>query len=369
MNREATAGVGRRLAARVIDGLLVTVIVVVAQAVTFFVDSIIGATVAMVLSLVALAFALWNQVVRAGMKGASLGKTWLSLRVVDEKTREPIGIGRALARELVLGLLAAICLLPALINLIVTAKDARRQGWHDKAAASLVVTPGEAPAERSEGGAPAQQAASPPSLATGANGPEPYAPTIPPPPSSVPTAPAPPGESVADTVTAPPVRMVAPPPDSLTQPTHPVEETPVDKAWVTPSPDEESPVEETVMRPVSGAPAAPTTHPRGWTLTAPDGARRVIDGPVLVGRDPNPQLVPGADLWPIDDPHLSMSKTHALLGIEDGVAWVEDWASTNGVALHRGAAQLVIEPHARTPLRDGDVVEFGACRVSVEAGE
>lgn len=129
------------------------------------------------------------------------------------------------------------------------------------------------------------------------------------------------------------------------------------------------PVEETVMRPVVGKRAGAEPANRGWTVTSPDGLRRVIDGPVLVGRDPDPALVRGASVWTVDDPQLTMSKTHALLGIEDGVAWVEDWASTNGVALHRGEAQLVLEPHARTPLRDGDVIELGTFKVSVEAGE
>ena len=134
---------------------------------------------------------------------------------------------------------------------------------------------------------------------------------------------------------------------------------------------DDHPVEATVMGPRAGRPTpagAPVEKPGPrWTISTPSGERRVIDGPVLVGRDPDPALVGGATVWAIDEPELSMSKTHALLGIEAGVAWVEDWHSTNGVALHRGEAALVIEPHARTPLRDGDVIELGTFKVTVEA--
>lgn len=366
MNGEATtAGLGQRLVARVIDGLCVLVIIAVAQAVSVLVDGAVGTTIGLLLYVVAVGFALYNQVVRIGKQGSSLGKALLTVRVVDDRTREPIGVGRALARELVLGLLAGICLVPALVNLVVAAKDARRQGWHDKAAASLVVHPGE---PGREGGESGREAASPPSLATGTSPSAPYAPTIPPPPGvSAPPAPEPsidePSAETISGVSAPPSSvMVAPPPGVTPQPTReaqPTRETPTDTG----------PVEETVMRPVADERAAAERADRGWTVIAPDGGRRVIDGPVLVGRDPDPALFRDARMWSIDDPQLTMSKTHALLGIEGGVAWVEDWASTNGVALHRGEAQLVLEPHARTPLRDGDVIEFGACTVRVEAGE
>lgn len=366
MNAEATtAGLGQRLVARVIDWLCVLVIIAAAQAVSVLVDGAIGTTIGLLLYAVAVGFTLYNQVVRVGRQGGSLGKMVLSVRVVDERTREPIGIGRALARELVLGLLAGICLVPALVNLVVAAKDPRRQGWHDKAAASLVVRAGE---QRSEGGESGRQAASPPSPATGASPSTPYAPTIPPPPGvSAPPAPEPsvdePSAATTSGTTAPPPSgMVAPPPGVTPPPSQQASSTPQ-------PPTDTGPVEETVMRPVAQKRAAAESAGRGWTVIAPDGARNVIDGPVLLGRDPDPTLVHDARVWSIDDPQLTMSKTHALLGIEEGVAWVEDWASTNGVALHRGEAQLVLEPHARTPLRDGDVIELGACLVSVEAGE
>lgn len=370
MNAEmSTAGLGARLGARIIDGLLVAPVIVVAQVIAFATDGPVGAVLGLVLYLAAIGFAFYNQIVRLGRTGHSFGKQWLSLRVTDERSGQPIGVGRALARDVVLGLLAAVCLLPAIVNLVVMAKDARRQGWHDKAAASVVVPIGPPRGEDDVSSEPVPASSHPP-------GPPPaYTPAAPPPAPGT-TAPPPPAattddaasETISPDAVAPSTGMVGAPPGVVPPPPAPSSSA----GRVEEAPAAELPAEETIMGPRAGqsAPAGAPATPAGpeWTINAPDGSSRVIAGPVLVGRDPDPALVGGAEVWAIDDARLTMSKTHALLGIDDGTAWVEDWHSTNGVALHRGEAQLVLEPHARTPLRDGDVIEFGALQVTVEAG-
>jgi hypothetical protein len=168
-------------------------------------------------------------------------------------------------------------------------------------------------------------------------------------------APAEPAAPDARTVTSPGIQqaaggagLIGPPPGFTPAPPEPA-------SYDEPASDDR----DTVIAPRAGT---------GWRLTTPTGEVVVVDGPLLVGRDPNPELAPDATTWVLNDPELTVSKTHALLGLEDGVAWVEDWNSTNGVALRRGVAELVLEPRARTPLRDGDVIEFGTYKVSVTGG-
>ena len=76
-----------------------------------------------------------------GRRGATLGKALVGLRTVDADTGQPIGMGRALVRALVV---AAGSLALGIGQLVVLASplfDAggRRQGWHDKAARALLV--------------------------------------------------------------------------------------------------------------------------------------------------------------------------------------------------------------------------------------
>lgn len=356
---EATVSLGKRASARVVDSLIVVPIVVIAQVIGLVSDNVGVTILSLVLLLAALGLSVYNQIVRVGLRGQSFGKQLLGIRVIDQGAGEPIGVGRALGRDFVFGLLFAACWIPGIVNIFVTAKDPRRQGWHDKVAGSVAVSA----VGQGSGGAQEQPlpeaTPSTPSLATGTLAPPPYSPSAPP---MAPVAPSAAGEPPpsADTVVAPqspasgpaattPPAMVGPPPGVTPPPP-------------SPEPDEPAPAEDSGV----GVETDDADGSTGWTLTTSDGDQLVVEGLVLVGRDPDPELVAGAEPWAIDDPQLTMSKTHALLGLEDGTAWVEDWHSTNGVALHRGEAALVIEPHARTPLRDGDVIEFGAYKVTVE---
>lgn len=68
-------------------------------------------------------------------QGASLGQRIFKLRVVDANTGQPITIGKALLR--VLGLVVSF--LVCFIGVIWVAFDARKQGWADKIAGTLVL--------------------------------------------------------------------------------------------------------------------------------------------------------------------------------------------------------------------------------------
>ena len=88
-------------------------------------------------------------------------------------------------------------------------------------------------------------------------------------------------------------------------------------------------------------------------------------GHLLVGRDPAGTLVGGASTWRLEDPGLSVSKTHALFGADADDLWIEDWHSTNGTHLHRAGEVTRLSPHDRTDLRVGDRIELGDVSVSV----
>jgi uncharacterized RDD family membrane protein YckC len=67
--------------------------------------------------------------------GASLGQRVLGLRVVDATTGQPISFGKAALRWLGLFISFLVCL----IGVIWVAFDARKQGWMDKIAGTVVV--------------------------------------------------------------------------------------------------------------------------------------------------------------------------------------------------------------------------------------
>jgi uncharacterized RDD family membrane protein YckC len=70
-----------------------------------------------------------------GTSGQTFGMRVLKLRVVDADTGGPIGIGRAVVRYLMSIVNGMACY----IGWIWVAFDARKQGWHDKVANSVVI--------------------------------------------------------------------------------------------------------------------------------------------------------------------------------------------------------------------------------------
>ncbi|MDQ2922839.1 MAG: RDD family protein [Candidatus Dormibacteraeota bacterium] len=67
--------------------------------------------------------------------GASVGQRIFKLRIVDANTQQPIGVGKAALRWLGLVVSFLVCF----VGVIWVAFDARKQGWMDKIAGTLVV--------------------------------------------------------------------------------------------------------------------------------------------------------------------------------------------------------------------------------------
>jgi hypothetical protein len=76
---------------------------------------------------------------------------------------------------------------------------------------------------------------------------------------------------------------------------------------------------------------------------------------VILGR-PNPFLKPDLDLTP----DLTVSRTHARLWLQDGVAWIEDLASSYGTAVN--GRKLT----ATQALRPGDIIRIGETNLRVD---
>jgi uncharacterized RDD family membrane protein YckC len=81
-----------------------------------------------------LAFFVWNQCIRQGRTGASLGKSVLALRLVNANM-EPIGGGLAFARYL-LNIVNAI---PCYLGYLWPLWDAKRQTFADKIMSTYVI--------------------------------------------------------------------------------------------------------------------------------------------------------------------------------------------------------------------------------------
>jgi FHA domain. len=124
------------------------------------------------------------------------------------------------------------------------------------------------------------------------------------------------------------------------------------------------------FRPPAGVgspePAA-TAHPR-WRITMPTGVTIVVDGVVLLGRNPvAPASIPGAELVAVNDPAKTVSKTHAVFEAVDGGLRVTDLHSTNGVAIAApDGAEHDLAPGQASDVAAGSTVYLGRYAVRAD---
>lgn len=130
------ASMGARLGARIVDAiieafgfwLLVTIIGAV------FGNGGFGAFLEL---LVFFAAFFGYQAYLVGTTGQTPGRKLSGIRVVDANGGGPIGFGRALGRELLLGITGAFCMVGYFSPFFDGAR--RNQGWHDKACDDYVI--------------------------------------------------------------------------------------------------------------------------------------------------------------------------------------------------------------------------------------
>ncbi len=97
--------------------------------------SAIGILASFLAGLIVLAYSIWNWGYRQGTTGSTIGKSVLKFKVVSEATRQPIGFGMSLVRQLAHIVDGAICYIGYLFPLW----DAKRQTLADKIMSTVCV--------------------------------------------------------------------------------------------------------------------------------------------------------------------------------------------------------------------------------------
>ncbi|WP_121256629.1 RDD family protein [Nocardioides ferulae] len=404
MSELPPAPVDRRFYAFVVDRLAAWGLYAAAGAAAYLLLDDVWTTVAVVAGVVAavgLASAL-----ALGLRGTSLGKAALGLRLVDPATGRPVGVPAALLRTLLLGAAALPTLGLATAALAWTAladRSGRRRGVHDLLAHGLVVDERPPPVEEVEAEAATQQVVN---LTAMRLMPAPSMPMMPATPATpvAATPPSIPATPVAASPPSVPATPRAPVPAPAGPPGPPPGEPPAAPGkrqrlgWpLLPAPTSPPPP------PPSGAPgahaappgtASPASRPGGhrtrggrrraettaereagqrpnaatrWRVSFDTGESLVVEGLTLVGRRPEPRPgEPVRHLMPLRSQDMSLSKTHAQLQVaDDGVLVVLDRGSTNGTFLVRQGAARPLPAGRGTSLADGDRVRFGDREMSV----
>jgi uncharacterized RDD family membrane protein YckC len=85
--------------------------------------------------LISIGLWVWNRVIRQGNTGQSIGKSVLDIKLIDSRSAQPIGPGRAFLRDFLRAIFDQACLLNALWPLW----DDQKQTWHDKVMSTYVI--------------------------------------------------------------------------------------------------------------------------------------------------------------------------------------------------------------------------------------
>ncbi len=304
-----------------------------------------------------------------GLTGWSPGNAVSSIRVVrGGSAGRPLGVRAALVRQFVLGVATLPTLgigLAALAWTVTMDPSGQRRGWHDHLADSVVVDVRPLPADEPEEDAGPRHVVNLTALRLV---PVPEPPRVPRPSSPPPSRPPEIARPAASTLPSP----------ALPEPVRPaVAETvaPVPKHAAAVPAGAGAPSRQQLgypllpdPRPAGGAHvAAPEPTAARWQIGFDSGESFVVDGPVLVGRRPEPRhgervhhLVP----LPSDD--MSLSKTHAqVLVTAEGSLVVTDRGSTNGSILIRQGVPRGLASGKAATLVAGDRVRFGDREMTV----
>lgn len=100
------------------------------------------------------------------------------------------------------------------------------------------------------------------------------------------------------------------------------------------------------------------------TLVWDDGTRHDLREATMIGRNPPP--FPGGRALAVRDETLSLSRTHAAVGVTAGTVWIADAGSMNGTVIVRGDVDYHVIPGEHWVLRAGDIIEFGDRRALIE---
>lgn len=324
------------------------------------------ATSSMIVSVFVLAYAvaLWGWEAHTGKTPGNLA---LGLRTCDEDGFAP-GWGKVFIRRLLVGLAGVIPVAGPVVMLLSNLWDPnhQRQGWHDKAARTLVVDVNQGRNPITTGGLFGPSAFAPGGMTApgqpghpGSLAPEHQWPALSPELANGPIS-AVPGK--APTETGQPVPPAATPaPAAAPAVPQAVDAGPVSSSSASPALDREAAQAEdeaghTQLRTAAQAPAAP-----GARLRFDDGQVLTLATTALVGRNPSArddeqigELINYADIG------RSVSKTHLHLAADSSGVWVTDRNSTNGsgIAAADGTRRPLV-PGQSQHAEHGETVYFG----------
>ncbi|HQY98526.1 MAG TPA: FHA domain-containing protein [Propionicimonas sp.] len=112
-----------------------------------------------------------------------------------------------------------------------------------------------------------------------------------------------------------------------------------------------------------------TPQARPWSVALPDGNEVRLEPAAVFGRNPSAPPGSAARAVSVDDPYRSVSKTHALLDVRDGLVWVTDLHSTNGTTLTNDVGEAIAcDPGIAVPVGDGWVVGLGEFNLTIRRG-
>lgn len=111
--------------------------------------------------------------------------------------------------------------------------------------------------------------------------------------------------------------------------------------------------------------------PLAWAVTLSDGQQVLIEDKILIGRNPVPPSEDSQDaaIACIEDTTRSISKTHALIGVDDDGLWILDCNSSNGTYFSQEGEWERLTPGTPYRLLEGDMVRFGEVDASVSVEE
>ncbi len=127
---------GTRVGAYLIDWLVAVVPAAILAGIGALMgDGGLGTLLSLLASVAALAIVIWNQGVREGQTGQSIGKGVLDIETIEEGGGY-LGAGQGVLRVILMGLLGSLCFLNYLWPLF----DDQNRCWHDMIINSRVVT-------------------------------------------------------------------------------------------------------------------------------------------------------------------------------------------------------------------------------------
>ncbi|MFV0526078.1 MAG: RDD family protein [Acidimicrobiales bacterium] len=138
----AHASYGSRVIAYLIDygiGLAIFVVAyILALIFGSFSDSL--ATVFLIVGYLALfGYGVWNTIIRQGQTGQTIGKAQQNIKLVSLDTGQPVGIGMAIVRQIVMFLFSLVCYIPLILDLLWPLWDENGQRLTDKVITANVV--------------------------------------------------------------------------------------------------------------------------------------------------------------------------------------------------------------------------------------